>query len=304
MREKLPLFLLAFSLAAIASLASSCASAPTSPRSSQSVPFELTKEFGSRLVQPFTVKATGKIRVEASWSGSAGSLALILNGPGKVGYYQRIDGPSPISVSQEVTPEILALGEGWTATITNFDTKGVAKGTMKLSFPISGAEAGEASLQEPFSPKNLVANGDFSSGLDGWSATSMNGAKVSAVPGDGEVLISILASGKSSGDIQLSQSSPGISVEKGKSYRLSFEASSSLGKEFYVTLSENGLDLDKDGFRWSPIATATPKPGAQKALYTTVLTAKESHPSAALVFYFGRAEGEYALGDISLVESR
>ena len=60
---------------------------------------------------------------------------MILNGPGQVGSYQRADGPSPLTVTQEVTPAILAKGTAWSVSIVNFSRSGQAAGTIQLDYP-------------------------------------------------------------------------------------------------------------------------------------------------------------------------
>ena len=98
-------------------------------------PFSVNANYGDSKVFSFEVKAAGTIRVQANWTGSAPRLALILNGPGQVGYYQRADGPSPLTVTQEVTPAILAKGTAWSVSIVNFGRSGQAAGTIQLEYP-------------------------------------------------------------------------------------------------------------------------------------------------------------------------
>lgn len=100
--------------------------------------FSVNSEFGDRDVFTFEVNTTGTIRIEARWSGST-PLALILNGPGQTGYYQRKDGSSPLVVIQDVTPEILARGTQWQASIVNFSRSGGAFGQVAIEYPVMPA---------------------------------------------------------------------------------------------------------------------------------------------------------------------
>lgn len=97
--------------------------------------FSLGPGFGDRVVFEFEVRETGTITVRATWIGTAADLALILNGPGQEGYYQRVDGHSPLVVTQEVTQAILRRGPKWKASIVNFGRRGAAAGTMVINYP-------------------------------------------------------------------------------------------------------------------------------------------------------------------------
>jgi hypothetical protein len=46
----------------------------------------------------FIIDSPGEIRVQASWTGTASNLALILNGPGQVTPYAGQDGSSPLEL--------------------------------------------------------------------------------------------------------------------------------------------------------------------------------------------------------------
>lgn len=97
--------------------------------------FSVNSSFGDRDEFMFEVRTPGVIRVEATWNGNAPQLALILNGPGQTGYYQRSDGSSPLVVTQQVTAEILAGGTQWKASIVNFSKTGSAAGFVRIDYP-------------------------------------------------------------------------------------------------------------------------------------------------------------------------
>jgi hypothetical protein len=77
---------------------------------------------------------SGLIEARATWTGDPSSMALIVNGPGQVGYYAREDGTSSLSVSYEVTPGDLAGGDTWRVSLTGF-TAPNAEGEIKIVFP-------------------------------------------------------------------------------------------------------------------------------------------------------------------------
>lgn len=89
----------------------------------------------SREVVEFNVTAPGRIEVKAEWSGTASSLALILNGPGRTQYYGRKDGASPLNLSFNVTNQHLSLGTGWKVSVANFSSTTTAQGRVQISYP-------------------------------------------------------------------------------------------------------------------------------------------------------------------------
>jgi hypothetical protein len=89
----------------------------------------------------FEVQGAGRIEARAEWSGAAGTLALILNGPGQTGYYARQNGKSPLSLSFKVTEDHIARGKKWTLSVVNFGT-GAAQGKVVIQVPAATAESG------------------------------------------------------------------------------------------------------------------------------------------------------------------
>lgn len=118
-----------------AALSASCASAPAVAASSETAAFSLGSAYGEREVIAFNVPATGKIKARAEWKGKSSGLALVLNGPGRTGYYKRVDGMPPLALSQIVTPEILALGTEWKISIICWDENTRVEGTLFVEYP-------------------------------------------------------------------------------------------------------------------------------------------------------------------------
>ena len=94
----------------------------------------------------FLVGAPGEIRVQASWTGTANNLALILNGPGQVNAYARQDGPSPLEIRYLVASADVAKGETWTMGIWNFGG-GTADGDLILTSPGAPFSVGSGSAE-------------------------------------------------------------------------------------------------------------------------------------------------------------
>ncbi len=94
-----------------------------------------------------TVHEAGQLTVSVDWAGVPRSLAVILNGPGQVGYFAREDGPSPLSLAYTWTQEDLQKGSEWSLTILNVSGKSVSQVSINIECP--GEEATEpASFQK------------------------------------------------------------------------------------------------------------------------------------------------------------
>ncbi len=87
-----------------------------------------------RSVFTLTLDAPGTLRARATWTGSE-RLALILNGPGQTGYYARADGASPLSISFDVTDELLEHGAQWKLSVIQFGSGRPAEGMLAVTLP-------------------------------------------------------------------------------------------------------------------------------------------------------------------------
>jgi hypothetical protein len=87
------------------------------------------------------IASPGQIHASAEWSGTAVSLALILNGPGSSSAYARSDGKSPLKLSFEITPEFLTRGKTWRISVVNFDRNTDARGTIRITYPHPAASS-------------------------------------------------------------------------------------------------------------------------------------------------------------------
>lgn len=91
-------------------------------------------ERGAQAVFPFRVMQPGNIKVSADWTGTARNLALILNGPGQVGYYRRVDGSAPLNLSYNVTAADVQKGSRWWVSLVNF-SGGEALANLVIDYP-------------------------------------------------------------------------------------------------------------------------------------------------------------------------
>jgi hypothetical protein len=104
---------------------------------------EIVKPFSigekGREAVEFEVRGAGRIEARAEWTGEAGTLSLILNGPGQTGYYARQNGKSPLSLSFKVTDVHVSRGKKWTLSVANFGA-GSARGKVVIKIPVASAE--------------------------------------------------------------------------------------------------------------------------------------------------------------------
>jgi hypothetical protein len=91
-------------------------------------------------------------------------------------------------------------------------------------------------------------NGDFSAGTAGWIPwmdLAAGGRAILSTAG-GALRVGIPEGGRSYSAVKVS-STPGISLEEGKRYRLEFDAWAAGDRTLRVSVQENGRDLDGDG---------------------------------------------------------
>lgn len=124
-------------LLALSCLTLCSADASALPQTLQ-IPISLQGGFGVRHVQTFVVQRPGWI--SATYRPRFGpSLALILNGPGRVAYFDRADGNGVLHVRYCVRPADLAAGSRWTVSVASFN-HGFhrAAGHLSINFPSAG----------------------------------------------------------------------------------------------------------------------------------------------------------------------
>lgn len=95
-------------------------------------PVSIGASYGEKHVIYVRVQTAGVLTVSYRWTGDAPNLALIVRGPG--GSPRRVDGRSPLSITTEVSADLIAQGTQWEITIANFGG-GSGQGTLSVSYP-------------------------------------------------------------------------------------------------------------------------------------------------------------------------
>ncbi|MHB0858028.1 MAG: protein kinase domain-containing protein [Anaerolineae bacterium] len=86
------------------------------------------------VIRRLLVNGGGTLEARATWTGSPADLALILNGPGQVGYYARQDGASPLVVTYSAADADLDKGDTWRFSLVSFSAAN-AQGEVELNYP-------------------------------------------------------------------------------------------------------------------------------------------------------------------------
>lgn len=82
------------------------------------------------------LRRPGRIQASLLWQPAERGLALILNGPGQVGYFSRKDGTSPLVIEFEATAEHVSKGSDWRISVSAFGSLEKAIDyRLDLSFP-------------------------------------------------------------------------------------------------------------------------------------------------------------------------
>ena len=97
------------------------------------ISFGISPNYG-HAINLIVLHGAGAINATANWSGTPGTMALIINGPGQVGYFARQDGGSPLSVGYTVTPANLGAGDLWRVSLTAFSPPD-ANGSITITYP-------------------------------------------------------------------------------------------------------------------------------------------------------------------------
>lgn len=96
------------------------------------------------------------------------------------------------------------------------------------------------SVPEEPADKNMIRNGDFKSGLKGWSLYTLGGSARQTVTGGGEMEIAVAAAGPLEHSVQPYYD--GFSLEKGCVYEFSFDVHSTIERTVQWRLQLNGGD--------------------------------------------------------------
>jgi hypothetical protein len=105
---------------------------------------EFTLRSKRRGIVEVEVTETGTLEVEVRARGRARRLSLVLDGPGKDGYYARRVESAPVRISCEVNEEDVASGKKWQVTVINLDSS-MAKLVVTVIFRSDSEDGSEIS---------------------------------------------------------------------------------------------------------------------------------------------------------------
>ena len=139
----------------------------------------------------------------------------------------------------------------------------------------------------------LVTNGDFAGGDDGWEFGAWEGAEGTAAVVDGEYVITMTTAGAEGWTAQLKTT--GLDISKGKSYMVSFTAR---GESAYSLSAIVGMQVDPytaySGYQKFPVETTA-------KTFTFEFTMRDSSDQdARIVFDVGDYTGKLYLDDVSV----
>ena len=138
--------------------------------------------------------------------------------------------PSGSRYAEGTTVALTAVPEnGW--EFVGWSGDGISGSENPISIVMNADKAVTARFTRATIDGNMVINSDFSSGTENWTLNTWSGSATGSVT-DGEYRISISSIANNSYDIQLVQ--PGLFLEKGMSYKQTFDAYASSDRDLEV----------------------------------------------------------------------
>ncbi|HON11148.1 MAG TPA: family 43 glycosylhydrolase [Chitinispirillaceae bacterium] len=225
---------------------------------------EISLESGYRL----SVNITGKGTVSRS--------------PDKSGYEEN----TPVTLTAQA--EDGYVFKGWSGD-------GISSSENPLTITMNSDKTVNALFARSTADGNLVLNGDFSSGTEEWTLNVWDGAATASVV-SGECRINITETSEINYQIQLVQ--PGLFLEQGKSYRVSFDAFASADRdlEVNVEMAVNPWTSYLDELKRFSLTTT-------KQTFSFVFTMEApTDANGRLGFNFGTSSPAVTLDNISVKE--
>jgi endoglucanase len=155
---------------------------------------------------------------------------------------------------------------------------------------LGSAAAAPAALAQDEEPTNLITNGDFASGTDGWWST----ANLTGAVADGEWCLDVPGGTLNAWDAIIGQN--GLPLVAGESYELQFTARAS------TDVSVRAL-VQRDVDPWPTAIEEFPALGAEPQAFSYAFTANADWTDAQLAFQIGRhAEPwQFCLSEVALL---
>lgn len=150
----------------------------------------------------------------------------------------------------------------------------------------------------------VIANGDFSSGIDYWTFYSQEVA-LGNVRIENEYAHVMIIDGDYEGyqiwHIELKQ--PHLLIEQGKTYKIEFDAWSDGNRGINAICSEDGVDNNNDGNEWSWYSGEYFDIGTERNTYSHIFTMDSpTDEYARLIFELAGSDYDVYFDDISLIE--
>lgn len=223
---------------------------------------------------------------------NSGVLANIVISPGTV---QLDPGGSQsfTATGYDECGDEVAFSPNWSANAPN----GLFTASEIGSFQVSASSGGITGTAQVVvgAGQNLLTNGDFASGDDSWTTYINAAASASTVVHNQELVASISQGGSETWHVQVYQGD--LTITNGKSYTLSFIASSAVNRSIEVNVEKNGDPWT--GYFGSVVALSS---SSQQYTYNfTMSDATDSN--ARVAFNLGAASGDVFIDDVVLIES-
>jgi hypothetical protein len=139
----------------------------------------------------------------------------------------------------------------------------------------------------------MIKNGDFAGGKSSWYFHTQGGAQASMSVTGGECHIAITDGGTEVWHAQLTQG--GLSLEGGKTYRLSFDARAAAPRSITAGLGQSASPWTSYGSKVASLTTS-------KQTFTLDVTTSAADPTARVTFDLGKSSADVFIDNVSLVQ--
>jgi hypothetical protein len=189
-----------------------------------------------------------------------------------------------------ITPGWTVSGGGSISTSGLFTSQTVG-GPYTISASAQGISGTASVTVTPVGGQNLFVNGNYSSGLTGWSVDNYEGASSQTSVINGQCVIVIANGGAAGWNVQMKQA--GIRLEQGRQYRFRFDAKAESSRSIQA-------HMETDGSPWTnygniPATNLT----ANMATYTYLFTMSTATvPAARVVFNVGGSSADVTIDNV------